>query len=508
MPNAYRYRAWDGTQPVAPLAPEKLLSSLVDALLSGDIDQALDRAMHRGVDGEQGYGLTGLDQLRDQVRSERRSAEQALANDEALRRLLEQLRAGQAGGDSALDDESSQLLEAMATRPDAAQRVMSHLGADDRQTLDAGLEARRGGSLDTSGAEQEIALSMPGTLDHLLRQMDGLDTLEARIRRVRRVADVGEIDAGLIELVLGEDASERYQRLAASLNDLGSSGYLRGAGRKLELSARALQHIGDELLGATLGRIASRQPGDRLLARAGSHDLTGSTRDYQFGDPLALDLSRTVLQAVRRGAGVPVKLDPRDFAIFEREDSVRAATVLAIDLSRSMGERGYLLAAKKLALALSTLIRTRFPRDLLLLAGFSESARPLQLHELPRLSWDRFGFGTNIQDGLRLARGQLAAHRGLQRTVILLTDGEPTAHRDVQGAVHFHHPPIAETLAETYAEAERLRRDGITLVVCVLSGERKVVRFAEELARRTAGELIVTDPEDLAAATIVRYGRR
>jgi uncharacterized protein with von Willebrand factor type A (vWA) domain len=238
------------------------------------------------------------------------------------------------------------------------------------------------------------------------------------------------------------------------------------------------------------------------------HDLTGSSRDYQFGDPLALDLSRTVLQAVRRGSGVPVRLDPADFAIFEREDSARAATVLAIDLSRSMGERGYLLAAKRLALALTTLIRTRFPRDILLLTGFSESARPLTPPELPRLTWDRFGFGTNIQDALRLGRAQLAAHRGMQRNLILLTDGEPTAHRDPDGRIHFNHPPAPETLATTYSEADRLRRDGVSLAVCVLSEDLQVVRFADELTRRAAGDLIVTSPTDLASAIALHYGRR
>jgi uncharacterized protein with von Willebrand factor type A (vWA) domain len=215
-----------------------------------------------------------------------------------------------------------------------------------------------------------------------------------------------------------------------------------------------------------------------------------------------------VLQAVQRGAGVPVRLAARDFAVFEREDSSRAATVLAIDLSRSMGERGYLLSAKKLALALVTLVRTRYPRDRLLLAGFSASARPLTTAELPRLGWDRFGFGTNMQDALRLARGMLAAHRGMQRTIILLTDGEPTAHRTPEGAVEFHHPPSPATVSQTYLEAERVRRDGIDLSVCVLSSQLQVVRFAEQLSRQAGGELIVTDPDDLAAATLLRFGLR
>jgi uncharacterized protein with von Willebrand factor type A (vWA) domain len=194
--------------------------------------------------------------------------------------------------------------------------------------------------------------------------------------------------------------------------------------------------------------------------------------------------------------------------VFEREESTRAATVLAIDLSRSMGERGYLLAAKKLALALSTLIRQRFPRDLMLICGFSETARPVAIDALPGLTWDRFGFGTNIQDALRWSRFALAQHRGMQRNVIVLTDGEPTAYRDRDGQVHFHHPPTRDTLAETYAEAERLRRDGIDLTVCVLSHYFEVVRFAEELVRRGAGDLIVTSPDDLGSAVTLQFSSR
>jgi uncharacterized protein with von Willebrand factor type A (vWA) domain len=270
-----------------------------------------------------------------------------------------------------------------------------------------------------------------------------------------------------------------------------------------------LQHIGEELLRATMERISQRQVGDRPLPhRTGAHDLTGATRPWEFGDPLSLDLSRTVLQAVRRSVGTPVKLDSRDFAVFEREESTRAATVLAIDLSRSMGERGYLLAAKKLALALSTLIRQRFPRDLMLICGFSETARPVAIDALPGLTWDRFGFGTNIQDALRWSRFALAQHRGMQRNVIVLTDGEPTAYRDRDGQVHFHHPPTRDTLAETYAEAERLRRDGIDLTVCVLSHYFEVVRFAEELVRRGAGDLIVTSPDDLGSAVTLQFSSR
>jgi uncharacterized protein with von Willebrand factor type A (vWA) domain len=501
-----RYRAWDGTQSITPLAPEQVLAALSDDLLSGNIEQALDRALHRGLTDPDGDQIAGLDQLRDALRAKRRKLEQSLANDEQLQQLADALRSG--NSTEGLDADTSDLLEALAAHPDAA-RIMAHLPADSRALAQAALDQIvRRGPLDREGGDLDDAPAFSGTLADTLTRLNQLDDLEQAVRRVRKVADIAEIDPALVRAALGEHAADAIERLTASLQTFADSGFVRGPGGKQELSARALQHIGDEILTAVLARLASRQPGDRrLLHRPGIHDLTGTSRDYQFGDPLSLDLSRTVLQAVRRGSGTPVRLDPADFAIFEREDSARAATVLAIDLSRSMGERGYLLAAKRLALALTTLIRTRFPRDILLLTGFSESARPLTPAELPRLAWDRFGFGTNIQDALRLGRVQLAAHRGMQRNLILLTDGEPTAYRDPDGRIHFNHPPTPETLAATYAEADRLRRDGASLAVCVLSDELQVVRFAEELTRRTSGDLIVTAPDDLASAITLHYGR-
>lgn len=503
----YQYRAWNGTQAVTPLAPERVLAALADDLLSGNIEQALDRALHRGLTSPDGEPIAGLDELRDALRAERRQLEQALAGDEQLQRLAGALRSG--SGNERLDPQTSDLLEALAAHPDSA-RILAHLPAGLREEARAALDQiLRHGSVDRDGDRLDAALGFSGSLADTLIRHNQLDDLEQAIRRVRNVADIAEIDPALVRAALGEQAADAIERLTASLRSFAGSGFVRSPGGRPELSARALQHIGDEILSVVLARLASRPPGDRrVLHRPGIHDLTGSSRDYQFGDPLTLDLSRTVLQAVRRGTGVPVRLDPGDFAIFEREDSARAATVLSIDLSRSMGERGYLLAAKRLALAFTTLVRTRFPRDILLLDAFSESARPLTPPDLPRLTWDRFGFGTNIQDALRLGRARLAAHRGMQRNLILLTDGEPTAHRDSDGRIHFNHPPTPDALATTYAEADRLRRDGVSLTVCVLSDELQVRRFADELTRRAAGDLIVTTPDDLSAALTMHYGQR
>lgn len=503
----YRYRAWDGAQDVAAIPAAEILSALTDDLLSGNIDQALDKALHRGLASGDLEAL-GLDDLRELLRQQRRELLEAIADDPELQRLVDQL---QHGGSQSLDADLSRLLDALTANAGAAARMISGLDADQRFPLDAALRERLADPSRQLDSD-DVNLSMGGPGQGLLTQLaqlSALDDLEQQVRRVRRVDDVAQVDEALVREVLGDRAADGFARLAASLQSFADSGYLRGKPGKRQLSARALQLIGDELLARTLERINSHRSGDRTVRGAtGQHELTGASRPYEFGDALTLDLGSTVMRAVRRGGGVPVRLSASDFTVFEREESSRAATMLAIDLSRSMGERGYLLAAKQLALGLTSLVRRRYPRDELLLAGFSDTARQLTMSELPALGWDRYGMGTNIQDALRLARTALGAHRGMQRTLVLLTDGEPTAHRDLEGRVHFHQPPVPEALTATYAEAHRLRRDGIDLVVCVLSHYFQVVRFAEELARRAGGDLIVTSPDDLAEALTLRFGRR
>jgi uncharacterized protein with von Willebrand factor type A (vWA) domain len=327
------------------------------------------------------------------------------------------------------------------------------------------------------------------------------------LRSVRAVSDVLDIDGALVRRALDDGARDRLLALGQSLAEFESSGYLQSDGSRRALSARAVQQIGSELLQVTLRSLQSRRPGDHRDPRAGlGLEHSGASRDYRFGDPFDLNLSQTVLAAVKRGSGTPVRLLPADLTIFEREESSRMATVLAVDLSRSMGERGYLLAAKRMALTLGMLIRTRFPRDELRLVGFSESARLLDLGEITGLSWDRYSFGTNVQDAVRLGRALLDRRRGMQRNLIIITDGEPTAYRDVDGAPRFSHPPTAETLATTYAEAERCRRERIVVTVALLSEAQRVVKFAEEFSRRAGGSVIVADPAALDAAVLLRYG--
>lgn len=487
--NRARYTAWKNGQTVDIVRPEAVLDALSDSILADGVESSLTKALHHGFSSDTEAPTPGLDNLRDQLRAEQRAAVDDLAaqiDSDALSDAL-------AG---TTDDTLRRMLSALRTRPTSLVGSLADASPGERADLESLLEA---------AAPAENTLSIQDRLDGLVE----LARLERQLRSLRSVQDINAVDPELLERLLGQDASIAFERLVGSLRAFTESGYVQGQNARAVLSSRAVQKIGDTLLQATLNRLESRAAGQHLSRRRGhSHEPAGASRDYEFGDPFELDLGQSVLGAVKRRAGTPVKLDVSDLKVYDRETSERATTILAVDLSRSMGERGYLLAAKKLALALTTFIRTRYPHDELLLIGFSESARQMKLQELVELQWDRYGFGTNVQDALQLATGILNTHRGRRRNVVLITDGEPTAHRDTTGQVSFNHPPSDETVALTFREARRLRRDGIYLCVCVMSAQQQVTTFGRELARQAAGDALVTDPDNLSADLVVTYSRR
>ena len=487
--NRARYTEWNNGQTIESLSPETVLGALADGILTDGVESSLTKALHQGIVPGDGSRAPGLDHLRDRLRAEERSAVADLAaqldndalsdalagaTDDALRRMLSALRTGS--------------MSFVGSLADASQEIRAEFGS-----------------------LLEAAAPAFGTIqiqEHVERLLE-LGRLERQLRSVRAVADSSIVDARLLERLLGQETGADFRNLIGALQTFSESGFVQSRDSKAVLSSRAVQKIGDVLLQAAMNRLESRVVGQHLRRQRGqSHEPAGASRDHEFGDPFELDLGQTVMGAVKRQAGTPVKLDVSDLKVHDREASERATTILAVDLSRSMGERGYLLAAKKLALALTTFIRTRYPQDELLLIGFSESARQMKLQELVELQWDRFGFGTNVQEALRLATGILNTHRGRRRNLVLITDGEPTVHRDTHGQVIFSHPPSDETLARTFREAHRLRRDGVYLCVCVMSAQQQVTAFGRELAKRAAGDALVTDPDDLSADLIVTYGSR
>ena len=223
-----------------------------------------------------------------------------------------------------------------------------------------------------------------------------------------------------------------------------------------------------------------------------------------FGDPFDLDIEQTVSNAVARaGAGVPVALMPEDFAIERTESEVRSSTVLMLDLSLSMPMRGNFLPAKKMAMALHSLMSSQFPRDFLGVVTFSEVAREIRPERLPEVSWD-YVYGTNMQHGFALARAILARQSG-NRQIIMVTDGEPTAHLTDDGRPLFAYPPTQETVDRTLREVRRCTRDNIRINVFMLDATPHLTRFIEQVTRLNGGRAFMTDNRELGDYVLVDF---
>ncbi len=258
-----------------------------------------------------------------------------------------------------------------------------------------------------------------------------------------------------------------------------------------------MRRLGQKALADLFGQINKDRIGDHSAVLTGSgHDREETTKAYEYGDPLNLHLSTTVHNAVRRrGSGVPVRLTPEDFEVVEVEAMSRSATVLCVDLSMSMPMRDNFVPAKRMAMALQTLISSKFPRDYLGIIGFSEVAREIRPDEIPTAMWD-YVYGTNLQHALALSR-RLLAHQHGTKQIIVVTDGEPTAHIDDYGEVTFNYPPIPETLRRTMAEVIRCTRAGIVINTFALDLQRTHYPFVEQIARVNGGRTFYTTPDAL-----------
>ncbi|MCK4176192.1 vWA domain-containing protein [Aciditerrimonas ferrireducens] len=342
------------------------------------------------------------------------------------------------------------------------------------------------------------------------RRLGELDQLEQFLRGATAPGALAEVDLEQVARHLGEDAARSLDRLAALARRLEEAGLIAQREGRYELTAAGVRRIGQRALGELFQRLEASRLGSHPAARLGQgHDREGQTRPYAYGDPLNLDIERTLRNALRRrGPGTPVRLAPEDFEVAETEALERTSTVLLVDLSLSMPMRDNFLAAKKVALALHTLISTRFPRDFLGLVGFSEVARELRPEDLPTVSWD-FVYGTNMQHGLLLARRMLA-HRPGSRQVIMITDGEPTAHLVPEASgdgyeVFFNYPPVPETVRATLAEVVRCTRASIRINTFMLDASRGLRGFVDQMTRLNGGRAFYTTPEDLGDYVLVDF---
>jgi uncharacterized protein with von Willebrand factor type A (vWA) domain len=338
-----------------------------------------------------------------------------------------------------------------------------------------------------------------------MQDLGDLDQLEHLLQNATNPGALAEADMDRVRDLLGDDAARQLERLSQLTKMLEDAGLIENKEGRLELTPRGLRAIGSNALRDLFSKLTKDHVGQHQQHQYGQgHERTYDTKPYEFGDPFQLDLHRTIRNALQRtGTGTPVGLHPDDFEIERTEHLTRSSTVLMLDLSMSMPMRDNFLPAKKVAMALHHLISSQFPRDYLGLVGFSETARVITADQLPEVSWD-FVYGTNMHHGFTLARQLLARQTG-QKQIIMITDGEPTAHITPHGDVYFNYPPVRETIEATLREVVRCTKDRIRINTFVLDATTALQAFIEKMTQLNGGRAFYTTNEALGDYVLVDF---
>ncbi|OGO30146.1 MAG: hypothetical protein A2Z29_07610 [Chloroflexi bacterium RBG_16_56_11] len=340
----------------------------------------------------------------------------------------------------------------------------------------------------------------------LMEQLQKMDGLEDQLEESQRSQSLEEIDKELLKELMGKEAAEELERMRAITKVLEEAGYIRWKDGKYELTPRGMRKIGQKALQNIFARLRrDRTGGHRLDTMGSGGERTDVTKKYEFGDDLNLHIQRTIMNAIyREPQNVPVKMRVDDFEVFRMEAATRSATVLMLDLSLSMPMRGNFEAAKRVAVALDNLIRGQYPKDSLYIVGFSSYARQIKKEDLTRMRWDEFDPYTNLQHGLHFARKLLSREICTNKQIILVTDGEPTAHFEGK-YLYFRFPPSLRTLQLTMKEVRRCTQKSIVINTFMLEGGRSFSAFVRQMARINKGRVFYTTADNLGQYLLVDF---
>ncbi|GGQ21974.1 uncharacterized protein with von Willebrand factor type A (vWA) domain [Actinomadura coerulea] len=478
-------------------------------------------------------------------------------------------------GDMFPDDPENleELVDSLARRAAAMDRLLASLSPEQRAELaglmeqamqDAGLAmemTRLGDALRARrpdlgwGQPEQMTGENPlgvGDATTALAELADLSELEAALGQDYPGARLDDIDEDAVRRALGRQAVDDLAALRRIEAELERQGYLQRKRGKLELTPKAVRRLGETALRRVFSQLASGRRGDHDQRDAGqAGELTGSSREWRFGDEQPLDVVRTVSNAIRRSAmergtspaaaGEPgarlvpppagaratepvgasgavtaggngarrpdgVRLSVDDFEVHETERRTGAAVCLLVDLSYSMVLRGTWAAAKQTTLALHALVTSKFPQDAIQIIGFSNYARVLHPTEMAGLDWDMVQ-GTNLHHALMIAGRHLDRHPDFEPIVLVVTDGEPTAHLRPDGRSLFDYPPSTDTLVLTLAEVDKMTRRGACMNFFMLAEDRRLVSFVEEVARRNGGRVFAPDADRLGEYVVSDYLR-
>jgi uncharacterized protein with von Willebrand factor type A (vWA) domain len=434
-------------------------------------------------------------------------------------------------GDFFPDDPKTldELLENMARRMAAMSSLLASMSPEQRAELQA-LAEQVMGDMDLAFEVDRLGANLASIFPEMpwgeptMGEGEGTQPLSATVDAMERLHDFEDLDRAMqgdyagasledvneesLRRTLGEDAVSDLRRLKEIERTLERAGLVQRREGRLEVTPRGARKMGERALVRVFERLKRDREGTHEARDPGGlAEPTGATRPWQFGDTGQIAVQRTVFNAVvRGGAGDAVKLRPDDFELVEAEQRTETATALLLDLSFSMPLRGHFVHAKKMALALHALIEGRYPHDRLYLVGFSDYAREMQPNDLTAAGWERV-YGTNMHHAFNLAGRLLAQHPRAARQVIMVTDGEPTAHLEGERAF-FSWPPVSKTIDLTLAEAMRLAKAGVTLNIFMLEESAGLIRFMERLARLTAGRVFLMDDRELGDFVVRDYVAR
>ncbi|MDT7562386.1 MAG: hypothetical protein QOE32_4935 [Pseudonocardiales bacterium] len=424
---------------------------------------------------------------------------------------------------------TDELVDLLAARAAAAQRMLNSMSAEQRAELaelaqqafgdprlaqalaqlDAQLQGMRPGE-DWQGSGRfrgDNPMGM-GEATRAMEELGQLDALAEQLAQSYPGARLEDIDLDAIGDLLGEDARVDARTLADLERELQRQGlFERAADGSLQLSPKAIRRLGESALRDVVDRIGARR-GERETRRSGAAgEATGATRPWAFGDTEAWSVPRTLLNAeLRRAGGDPRRLDVSDVEVVETEQRTRAAVALLVDTSWSMVAEGRWVPMKRTALALHQLISTRFRGDDLALITFGRHAQTVELGELVGLE-GAYAQGTNLHHALMLAERHLRKHSDAMPVVLVVTDGEPTAHLEPDGEAYFDYPPSLHTLRATVGEVDRLAGMKAAFTFFVLGDDPRLAAFMDDVARRCGGRVVAPTLDGLGAEVVADYLR-
>jgi uncharacterized protein with von Willebrand factor type A (vWA) domain len=424
-----------------------------------------------------------LDELIDDLARRQAAMERMLNSMSAEQRAELQDAMAQAMQDMGLTDQMAALQQNLQSlRPEFANRGRSRMSGDERLGLPQATEA--------------------------LAELADLESLDASLNDGFTRLDLDDIDEGAVERALGRQARDDLTALRDLQQQLEQQGFLVNDGERLELTPKAIRRIGRSALRAVFASLDAASRGQHAITRTGAAgELTGTSREWTFGDEQPIDVVRTVRRAMHRrmvSGGTALMAD--DFEVHETETTTRAAVALLIDQSFSMVVNDTWRQAKTMALALHTLASTAYPLDAMEIIAFANVARVVRPHELPDLEASHIQ-GTNLHHALMLAGRFLDSHPGAQRIVMVVTDGEPTARLTPDGDGWFSYPPDPETIAETVAQVDRMTRRRVPISWFRLGEDPSLERFLDQMARRNGGRVLAASADRLGDYVVSDYVR-